>query len=176
YCKLLNESVKELKGEATIQEGYETAIDLDVDAFIPDRYIRNEGQKLDVYKRIAGITGEDEYDDMLEELMDRFGEPPKSVQNLLTIAWLKAEAHQIYITDLLQKGDEIRFVLFERAMLDASKIDGFLKGYQGKMKFTIDTNPYFTYLKPRKGGRDNEDVLILVRELLENMKKLIQEM
>lgn len=104
--------------------------------------------------------------------MDRFGELPKSVQNLLSIAWLKAMAHEIYVTELTQKGDEIRFVLYEKAMIDASRIDSFLKEYKGKMKFTIDTNPYFTYKKPRKGGRDNEDVLLLVRGILENMKKL----
>ena len=163
---------KEIKGENTVHEGYETAIDLDVDAFIPDRYIRNEAQKLDIYKRIAGISNEEEYDDMLEELMDRFGEPPKSVQNLLSIAWLKAMAHQIYITELTQKGDEIRFVFYEKAMIDAAQIDCFLKEYKGRMKFTVDVNPYFTYAKPRKGGRDNEDVLLLVREILESMKRL----
>ena len=172
YCKLLNESVKEIKGESTIQEDYETAIDLDVDAFIPDRYIRNEAQKLDVYKRIAAISGEEEYDDMLEELMDRFGEPPKSVQNLLAIAWLKAIAHSIYLIELTQKGDEIRFVFFEKAPIDVTKIDGFLKEYRGRMKFTVDANPYFIYSKPRRGGKDNEDVLLLVREILERMKGL----
>ena len=174
YCKLLNESVREIKGEATDKEGYETAIDLDVDAFIPERYIRNENQKLDIYKRIALISNEEEYDDMLEELMDRFGEPPKSVQNLLAIAWLKAMAHQIYLTDVVQKGDEIRFVLYEKAMIDVAKIDSFLQEYKGRMKFTVDSRPYFTYAKPRKGGRDNEDVLLLVRGILENMKKLEQ--
>lgn len=172
YCKLLNESVKEIKGEATIHEGFETAIDLDVDAFIPDRYIRNEAQKLDIYKRIAAISNEEEYDDMLEELMDRFGELPKSVQNLLTIARLKSVAHEIYVTDLTQKGDEIKFVLYEKAMIDAAKIDGFLKEYRGRMKFTVDANPYFTYSKPRKSGRDNEDVLLLVGEILGRMKSL----
>jgi len=174
YCKLLNESVREIKGEATDKEGYETAIDLDVDAFIPERYIRNENQKLDIYKRIALISNEEEYDDMLEELMDRFGEPPKSVQNLLAIAWLKAMAHQIYLTDVIQKGDEIRFVLYEKAMIDVAKIDSFLQEYKGRMKFTVDSRPYFTYAKPRKGGRDNEDVLLLVRGILENMRKLEQ--
>ena len=173
YCKLLNESVKEIQGRSTVQENYETAIDLDVDAFIPDRYIRNEAQKLDIYKRIAGITSEEEYDDMLEELMDRFGEPPKSVQNLLAIAWLKAMAHQVYVTELTQKGNEIRFVLYEKAMIDAAKIDGFVKEYGGKMRFIVDPAPCFLYSKPRKGGRDNEDVLFLVREILESMKKLL---
>lgn len=172
YCKLLNESVKELKGEMTAHEGYETAIDLDVDAFIPEQYIRNEAQKLDIYKRIALISNEEEHDDMLEELMDRFGEPPRPVQNLLAIALLKAIAHETYVMDLSQKENEIRFVLYEKARIDVGKIGDFLKEYKGRMKFTVDTNPYFTYLKPRKGGRENEDVLILVRELLENMRKL----
>lgn len=78
YCKMLNESVKELKGETQPEEEFDTVIDLDIDAFIPERYIKNEFQKLDVYKRIATIESEEEYDDMLEELMDRFGEPAKS--------------------------------------------------------------------------------------------------
>ena len=89
YCKMLNESVKELKGETQPEEEFDTVIDLDIDAFIPERYIKNEFQKLDVYKRIATIESEEEYDDMLEELMDRFGEPPKAVQNLLAVANLK---------------------------------------------------------------------------------------
>lgn len=107
--------------------------------------------------------------------MDRFGEPPRSVQNLLSIAWLKAMAHENYLTELTQKGDEIRFVFYEKARVDAGKIDGFLKDYRGKMKFTVDANPYFTYLKPRKSGRDNEDILTLVREILERMRELVKE-
>ena len=79
YCKMLNEAVKEQKGEWQEKEEFETTIDLDVNAFIPERYIKNEMQKLDIYKRIAGIESEEERDDMLEELMDRFGEPPRSV-------------------------------------------------------------------------------------------------
>ena len=106
--------------------------------------------------------------------MDRFGEPPRSVQNLLSIAWLKAIAHENYLTELTQKGDEIRFVFYEKALIDITKIDGFLKEFRGRMKFTVDTNPYFIYSKPRKGGRDNEDVLLLVREILERMKTLAQ--
>ena len=106
YCKLLNESVREIQGETLVTEDFETEIDLDIDAYIPERYIRNEMQKLDIYKRISGIQNEEEYDDMLEELMDRFGELPRAVQNLLIVARLKAQAHQCYVTELKQKGDE----------------------------------------------------------------------
>ena len=118
YCKLLNESVREIQGETLVTEDFETEIDLDIDAYIPERYIRNEMQKLDIYKRISGIQNEEEYDDMLEELMDRFGELPRAVQNLLVVARLKAQAHQCYVTELKQKGDEIRMTLYEKALID----------------------------------------------------------
>ena len=59
-------------------EDFETSVDLNVDAYIPDSYISNEFQKLDIYKRIAGIETQQDYDDMLEELLDRFGEPGKA--------------------------------------------------------------------------------------------------
>ena len=76
YCKMLSEAVKEAKGIRTMDD-FETTIDLNIDAFIPDSYIGNEFQKLDIYKRIAGIESQQEYDDMLEELIDRFGERQK---------------------------------------------------------------------------------------------------
>lgn len=177
YCKLLNEAVREIQGQTTEQESYETAIDLDVDAYIPDRYIRNESQKMDIYKRIAAITCEEDYDDMLEELMDRFGEPPKAVQNLLTVANLKAQAHQIYITDLVQRENEIKFIMYEKAKIDASKIDGLLKYYRGRLRFTARSKekPYFVYTRPVKTGKENDEILELTGELLAAMKTLVRE-
>ena len=169
YCKMLNESVKELKGETEPMDAFDTSIDLDIDAYIPERYIKNEFQKLDVYKRIAGIENEEEYDDMLEELMDRFGEPPRAVQNLLAVANLKAMAHRAWITEVAQKGDAIKFVMFERARVDAAKLELLVKESKGRLTFTMDANPYFQYSKPRKSGKDNDDVLLVVRELLEKM-------
>ena len=85
YCKMLNEAVRHLKGEQK-EENFDTALDVDIDAYIPPAYIPNEFQKLDIYKRIAGIENEEESEEMLEELIDRFGDPPKSVENLLWIA------------------------------------------------------------------------------------------
>ena len=105
YCKMLNEAVKHLKGEVE-EEPYTTTVDLNVDAYIPASYIPNEYQKLDIYKRIAGIETEEEMDDMIEELIDRFGDIPRKVQKLLAIANLKAMAHRLYITAVEQKGEE----------------------------------------------------------------------
>ena len=117
YCKMLSEAVKEAKGIHTMED-FETTIDLNMDAFIPDSYISNEYQKLDIYKRIAGIETQQDYDDMLEELLDRFGEMPKAVMNLLSIARLKALAHRCYVTEIKQIGRDMKITLYENAKLN----------------------------------------------------------
>ncbi len=173
YCKMLNEAVKHLKGELQ-EEPYTTTIDLNVDAFIPTSYIPNEYQKLDIYKRIATIENEEEMDDMLEELIDRFGDVPKKVQQLLHIALLKALAHQAYVVSVEQKGDVIKFIMYEKARVKVEKIAPMIEAYKGNLKFTVDTNPYFTYKKLSKNKKEkDEDVLELVKNVLNSIKTLL---
>ena len=113
YCKMLNEAVLQLKGGEEA-EVFQTTIDININAYIPDSYIRNENQKLDIYKRISAIENEEDIDDMTEELIDRFGDIPKTVQQLLHVAALKNLAHAAYVTAVEQKGDAVRFVMYER--------------------------------------------------------------
>ena len=104
YCKMLNEAVKEAKGMKQ-EESFDTTIDIDIDAYIPMGYIPNEVQKLDIYKRIADIQTDEETEEMLEELIDRFGDPPKPVENLLYIAKIKSLAHDsLYDRDFTKSG------------------------------------------------------------------------
>ena len=117
YCKMLNEAVKSAKGE-TVEESFDTSIDIELDAYIPNGYIANEYQKLDIYKRIAAIENEEEKDEMLDELIDRFGEPPRSVQNLLTVAQIKADAHRVYLVEIKENAAGITFRMFERAKIE----------------------------------------------------------
>jgi transcription-repair coupling factor (mfd) len=168
YCKMLNEAVKQLKG-VSVQEDFNTAIDIDIDAFIPEKYIRSEFQKLDIYKRIAGIENQEEYDDILEELIDRFGEPPKSVQNLLFIAKLKAVAHGLYFKEIKQKGKYFKMVLYEKANIEVSQIPELLEKYKSNLIFKIETNPFFTYYVNAKNTKENRDVLQQLQALLEDM-------
>ena len=86
YCKMLQRGRKAAERRRAEEEIFTTAVDLNVDAYIPESYIQNEYQKLDIYKRIAAIENEEEMDDMTEELIDRFGDIPKKVQQLLHIA------------------------------------------------------------------------------------------
>ena len=134
YCKMLNDAVRKLKGEETEIEEFETSIDLQVDAYIPATYIRSEFQKLDMYKRIAGIENAEEYADMQEELVDRFGEIPDAAENLLRVALLKAEAHRAGITQINQKQDHIRFYLKDNAEISSEKLIKMVESYQGMLK------------------------------------------
>src|SRR5699024_6196062 len=111
------------------EEIYTTTIDINIDAYIPESYIKNEYQKLDVYRRIAAIETEEEMDDMTEELIDRFGDIPKKVQQLLHIAALKGLAHSAYVTAVEQKGQDYKFTMYERAKIDPQKIPAMLAGY-----------------------------------------------
>ena len=173
YCKMLNEAVKHLKGELE-EEPYTTTVDLNVDAFIPASYIPNEYQKLDIYKRIASIENEEEMDDMLEELIDRFGDVPKKVQQLLSIALLKSLAHSVYVVSVEQKGEVFKFVMYDKAKVHVERIPALLEKFKGNLKFTVDTNPYFTYQKLSKNKKDkDEDVIELVKNVLNEIKTLL---
>ena len=172
YCKMLNEAVKQAKGIETA-ENFETTIDVDMDAYIPPRYIPNEMQKLDIYKRIAGIENADEKEEMLEELIDRFGEPPKSVENLLNLAEYKAKAHRYYFTEVAQRGDLVKFVLYEKAKIDPAKIPGFVALYQGKLKFYADKRlPYFAY-HLKLNSRQKESAMDVIADVLDHAEMLI---
>ena len=177
YCKLLNEAVRDELGESKPTDEYETVIELDADAYIPPTYIASEEQRLDVYKRIALIGSEEDKDDMLEELIDRFGEPPRSVQNLLFVARLRSKAHEVYVTELRQKGDELRLMLYEKAAIDVSKIDPFVREYRGRLVFKADKVPMFFFRLrgqgAQPGGSFSEGPLALADRLIAEMHRLL---
>lgn len=174
YCKMLNEAVQKQKGIQT-PEDFATVIDLDVDAYIPPAYIVNEVQKLDIYKRIAGIENLKEKEDMKDELLDRFGEIPKSVDNLLRIALIRVAAHELYMTEIRGKNERILFTFRPDALLDAAKIPDLIRQYNKELSFTAYGNPFFTY-KYKKTGlveTDAELLLNMTEQLLEAMKVLL---
>lgn len=173
YCKMLQEAVKQAKG-VPAAENFETSIDIDTDAYIPPAYIPNEYQKLDIYKRVAGIGSQEEAEEMMEELLDRFGDPPGSVCNLLKIAQLKAKAHHVYIKEVTQKGKTLRMMMHEHAEIETAKIPELVKKYDGRMTFTaVGKNPVFTYhmaMNSRDAKKVN--VLELLGEITEAMEEI----
>lgn len=174
YCKMLNEAVRHLKGEAE-EEEYNTTIDLNVDAYIPDSYIPNEYHKLDIYKRVAAIESEEDMEEMTEELIDRFGDFPKKVETLLEVARLKSFAHEVYITQIEQKGETYTFTMYEKARVLPERIPKLLLDFKEELSFKADIeNPCFVYRrKSRRRSDEIESPIEVVKKVLIGIKGLL---
>lgn len=169
YCKMLNQAVLALKGETLEEDSYETVVECDIDAYIPGRYIKNEYQKLDIYKRISAIETEEEYMDMQDELMDRFGDIPHSVENLLKIAAIRALAHRAYVTEVVINRQEVRLTMHQRAKLQVEKIPDLVRSYKGDLKLVPGDVPSFHYVDRRNKNQDSLEMMGKAEEILKDM-------
>ncbi len=179
YCKMLNEAVNNLKG---ISNGYsfETSVNLSVDAFIPATYIKSEYQKLDIYKRIAGIESKEEMQDMIDELTDRYGSLPKSASNLLKIALIKAKAHKLGVLEIKGGLDETSepsvwrtiIKMYGKADINADAISDFVDGFGGSVRLVAGAEPIFVWrVIKKKYGNPGEylDGLMDMIDVMESM-------
>ena len=171
YCKMLNEAVKSAKGEV-VEESFETSIDIELDAYIPNSYIANEYQKLDIYKRIAAIENAEEKDEMLDELIDRFGEPSRPVQNLLTVAQIKADAHRVYLVEIKEDAAGITFRMFERAKLNVANLPQLLDKNKPLLSFIPDKKEPCLYYRKQK---NSPDTLTVIRTVLDDCREMLLE-
>lgn len=174
YCKMLNEAVKKEKGIETIED-FNTTIDLDVDAFIPNEYIMNEYQKLDIYKRIASCGNSQECDDMYDEMKDRFGNVPKSADNLLRISRIRLKAHKLYVSELKGKNGEIRIIMHKDAKIKVENIPMFLQRHKKELEFQAAGVPtfFFKYIKTGIVEKDAENLLLYTNSLLDEMEEML---
>lgn len=166
YCRLLDEEVRRLKGEEVAEE-FETTVDLPINAFLPDFYIPNEEQRLEMYQKIAFIKTEEDYLDVQEELLDRFGDMPKSVGALLEVALLKAEAHALGVSSIVQKGNNVVVTFQADAAVDPERLTRLLAEGRGKYLFTAGAAPYLTALL--KDGEQSFDCMKSILQSLNNL-------
>lgn len=123
YCKLLNAAVAKEKGiDEAIEDDFETNVDIRLDAYIPASYIRDEETRLDIYKRISTLSSDEEQQELLEELIDRFGDPGRPLLSLLDAALLRNTAHRTFITRIKQDNDQVTLSFWEKARIDAARI------------------------------------------------------
>ena len=180
YCKMLNEAVNDLKGIKNAY-GFETNVDLEVDAFIPSSYIKSEYQKLDVYKRIAAIETEEELSDMKDELSDRYGSLPASAVNLLNIALIKSIAHKIGIMEIKGGTDNSSgsalwrtdMKMYAKADIKADLIEAFVNSYGVKLVTTPE--PKFIWKVTKKKFGNAPEYLAGLKNLLNDMKNKLTE-
>lgn len=172
YCKMLNEAVKNLKGIETTED-FVTTIDLDVDAYIPAEYIVNEVQKLDIYKRIAGVENNEECNDMYEELLDRFGAVPESANNLLRISLLRVKAHKLFMTDVKGKNGEITFIIRPDAKINPEGIPELVKRFE-KLSFNPKMLKFvYHYYRSGMAEKDTRTLLKATEDIIDTMTELL---
>ena len=164
YLKLLEEAVLEERGEP-LPRNSECSADLTVAASIPDRYVPSPEERMDLYRRIAAIRTEEDADDLTDELIDRYGDPPRTVNNLISVALLRAHAAQNGIAEITQKGEGLRFFLRDFQLERVSALCADLK-YRGRLLFAPGDKPCIT-LRLKKG----EDALKWGTKLVEDYAK-----
>ncbi len=146
YLKLLDEAVQEEKGEIP-EKLRECSVDLAVAASIPDRYVPSLEQRMDLYRRIAHVQSEEDADDITDEMVDRFGDPPRSVNNLISISLLRKRAAEEMVVDISQKNTNLVFTLEK---IDLEQISKITQVFPGRILFSPGDKSILT-LKLRKG-------------------------
>ena len=145
YVKFLNETIKRLRGEK-VEETIDTSIELSVDGYIPLNYIEDEEQKIEVYKKIAVIKNMEDYRELVDELIDRFGDIPKEVENLLDISYIKNTASRLNIKSISQSGNKIILEFNTLESISPNLVHFMASEYGKRIGFDLSKNPSFTYI------------------------------
>jgi transcription-repair coupling factor (superfamily II helicase) len=172
YCKLLSEAVSIARGAAPPPD-HETTIDIACDANLPARFIPDEAQKLEIYKKIALITNQEDYDDIQEEIEDRFGDLPAQVTNLLQVALLKAAARAIGITAVTQKKYGIVITFRPDSCVNVERLTTLVRKNPSRLRFVMGMNPTLTMrIPPNEKPPDDGGAarIATIRALLERIK------
>ena len=144
YCNLLDQVIKEMKDLPQEEEEKDIQIDLNVSSYIPDEYITESSQKIKIYQDIALCRNEEDIQNVIDEMIDIYGEIPEKVENLINIARIKIMAKKLYILKIQQKTSGIVFS-FEGDRFKFEIVDKLLKEYRNQIKFSPGKDPYITY-------------------------------
>ena len=158
YLRLLNEAIAEQKGEVLPPSPEDCLVDIAIDAYIPDGYIEHSAQRVDAYRKIASISTEEDSRDVLDELIDRYGDPPKAVLGLVRVALLRNKASKLGIKEIKQAGVKMQFYI--RSILPR-QIAGLAEKYKNRVKFVDEAKPYFavTLAKQQKSAELMQEVV-----------------
>ncbi len=163
YCKILKASIDQLQGKQEITRET-TLIDVEIDAYIPEKYIKNATLRIDIYKKISQIGSESEQREMIDELIDRFGEPPKSVMNLVEIALIKAEATELGLSEISAKGELIRLI-FEKEYFAPELVLPLLKEFPREVSLSPRSERPIVIYKPKAGKKMLDNIKFILHRL-----------
>ena len=171
YCQLLDEVVKEMKG-IEVKEEAEIQIDLDVTCYIPDNYIEESGQKIEVYQKIALCRKEEDIQNVIDEIIDRYGNLPKELENLIEVARIKYQCKNAAVVKITEKKNRATnsqniVFYFDKQRFDPNIITVLLKKYGTKIKFSTGIEPYVTLLLK---NQTEKGILEETKRFLETIK------
>lgn len=159
YCKLLDEVIKEMQGIEVVEE-QDVQIDLAVSSYIPDNFIENSSQKIEIYQNIALCRTEEELQNVIDEVIDRYGRLPKELENLIDIARIKQLARKANILKIAQKENGIVFY-FVKEKIKPEMVNTLIKKYPMLVKFSNAVEPYVTLRI-----KENENIIEKAKEFL----------
>ncbi len=165
YCKLLDQTVKELKGEK-IKEEVDPTVDLKVDAYIDETYIRGSEERIDFYKRIAAAESTEEINDLEEEIEDRYGEMPEATRNLFGIARIKVVAKSLKIASIIKHQNRIEFTV-QQGDFNLEQFKPLVDLYRRRITFYSSGAPRFALTEKKRTGYK---LIIQVLKILETLK------
>ena len=146
YTRLLNEIINEAQGKGSINNDYEEEITIDINlsAYIPESYIEDSSQKIEMYQEIASSRNEDDIKNVIDEIIDRYGEMPKEVMNLIEIARIKNLARNKKVSKIKETEIGIVFTFFDNFYIENEKIQELMNKYKNKIQFSASAKPYIT--------------------------------
>ena len=167
YVKMLGQAIARAKGEPVQRDKSECLIDLRVDAYIPETYIADGPGRIEAYKRIAAIQTPEDAADVLDELIDRYGDPPPSVSDLVNVSLARVQATAVGVYEVTQKKDTL---VLQVEQLDLRMIQGLLVAFNGRVVTGAGAKPYLSVTLQKE-----EKPLELLQSILRAMQDILKD-
>ena len=151
YCRMLDEEITKLRNEGdpsvVLKPQAEAAVDVDFDSYIPRNYIEHESERMVIYRRIASIATKDEYDDFMDEITDRFGDPPKQIDILAGVSLIRHLSAQLGFEKVVIKNPGVKFIFDTKRQLDMQAISALMSDQKvaGRLKIDAVKDPILSY-------------------------------
>ena len=162
YCKLLDEVMKEMQG-IEVQIERDVQIDLSISSYIPESFIEDSSQKIEIYQNIALCRTEEDIQNVVDEVIDRYGKMPKELENLLEVSRIKEQARKVGIVKIMQRQESVVFY-FEKEKMPVEKVDNLLKQFGMKIRFSSGIEPYVTF---KVGNKTDKELIKGIKSFLE---------
>ena len=162
YCKILDEVIKEMKGISTKEE-IDVQIDINISSYIPDEFIQESSQKIEIYQNIALCKNEEDIQNVIDDIIDRYGAIPEEIENLLEVTRIKNLCKKVGIIKVTQKNNKIVFYI-EQKMYNPENITKLIEKYKNRIQFSPGKMPYITY-----SIKEQNRLISEIKEFLEEM-------